>query len=139
MAQQELLQAVTLRRVDGWPERLDAYVASVRSRPFDWSENNCAKFAAGAVFAVTGEMLYRCTNHADLVRELRKHRGLQAAVSHYLPVVEVEFARRGDLLLMRNDDRRWLAVCLGAYAAGPGASGVAFAPALDAVVAWKVG
>lgn len=42
------------QRFDDWRERLISYLAETVNKPFQYGENDCALFAAGAVAAMTG-------------------------------------------------------------------------------------
>jgi len=42
------------QRFDDWRERLISYLAETATKPFEFGENDCALFAAGAVAAMTG-------------------------------------------------------------------------------------
>jgi hypothetical protein len=46
-----------MKRLEDWPARLDAYLESRRNTPFIWGKNDCASFAAGAIEAMTGEII----------------------------------------------------------------------------------
>lgn len=43
-----------MSRLDGWPDRLTALVASRKLAPFVWGEHDCALWAGEAVLATTG-------------------------------------------------------------------------------------
>ena len=44
-----------MTRLRDWRTRLAAYLAAGRAKPFAYGEHDCARFAAGAVEAVTGD------------------------------------------------------------------------------------
>lgn len=43
-----------MKRKQSWPEDLNAYIDSVRGKPFVWGGLDCCLFPAGAVLAMTG-------------------------------------------------------------------------------------
>ena len=48
------ITGAALARLPDWRSRLGAYLAGKRTSPFVYGEHDCARFAAGAVEAVTG-------------------------------------------------------------------------------------
>lgn len=124
-----------------WTTRLHQHIERHRAEPFAWGLNDCCTFARGAVAAVTGAHLPLPAYGGWLsaARHLRLAGGLAAAADRVLPgLPAVTLARRGDVLLLCQAGRQWLAVCLGHLWAAPGARGLVFGPALDAHRAWRV-
>lgn len=129
-----------MRRED-WPERLAAFLDARRYTPFDWALNNCASFTADAVEAMTGDrpLIPEYASERAAARLLAT-RGLRDRVNDAMaPEIGAAFARRGDVVMFRNDDdRETLGVCEGAYIAAPGADGLVLLPMSRAVAAWRV-
>jgi len=127
-----------MRRED-WQERLHEYVESMRDVPFDWAANDCARFTAGAVEAVTGTKFWDApyTTAAEAARYMENHdpREVLDALFDRVPAAQ---ARRGDVVLVRNDDRDVLGVCTGQWSASPGPDGIVLHPTLGATLAWRV-
>lgn len=106
-------------RLPDWEERLYAFIAGVRDRPFAWGAHDCILFACGAVAAMTGDdpaREYRgkydsAKGAAEALRELGK--------GTLLKTVDSEFKRKPTNLAYRGD-LIWLAgsvgVCMGATA-----------------------
>ena len=65
---------MTLHRLPDWPERLAAYLADQRPHRFAWGTHDCARFAAGAVHAITGQQptALQWGGPADAARLLRR-------------------------------------------------------------------
>ncbi len=139
------MTAAALRRLPDWPRRLDAYVDAHLDRAFAWGDHDCARFAAGAVQAITGTMppLPDWANHRQALRLLQQPGGLQALVGAVLPALSgAAHARRGDLLLVpvpMQPDGPALAVCLGHLWAAPGPHALNYGKPAQALAAWKVG
>lgn len=128
-------------RIQNWPRALDEYVQAARCRPFAWGAHDCCTFAAGAVQAITGRAvaLPAYVGVRQALRALQTRGGLLAAVRGQLgPMQAPARARRGDVLLLWQAGRDVLAVSLGHAWAAPGAQGLVFGPAADAVAAWRV-
>lgn len=101
------------RRVD-WVRALDRFVAANRYRPFAWGVWDCGLMAADAIQAMTGVDLAaawrgRYRSYRELLRLLRAVglSGFDALVSEScrlrgLRNVPIDYARRGDLALMRD-------------------------------------
>lgn len=92
-----------MMRLPDWEERLSAYVASVRRRPFAWGEHDCILFAAAAAEAVTGEDVaagyrgkYRDKAGAAAILQAQGAGTLLATVDATLPRRKPALARRGD-------------------------------------------
>ena len=128
---------MTQRRPD-WPELLAAYVEQHRGTPFAWGAHDCCTFAAGAVKAMTGTLpaLPAYADEREAMRALRDLGGLREAVTRLFEPTLVALAQRGDLLLVKQDERDMLAVCIGRHWVAPGEHGLVFGE--GAVLAWRV-
>ena len=130
-----------MTRSDDWPERLFEYMDARRGLPFAWGDNDCASFACGAVYAMTGERLeIPAADSAEAYARLLRDQGpLQAMVEALLgdPIAPA-YAQRGDVVLLTLEGRETLGVCVGMDIAGPGADGLALVPMACAVAAWRV-
>lgn len=130
-------------RLPDWPERLAAHLDRWRARPFGWGDADCARFAEGAVLAVTGRRVAIGPTWCDLDSArgvLRLLGGLVRAVDEHLPRVPLPYAQRGDVVLVRGPAHRHLAVIDGAGGwVAPGAAGLVRGPLVQARLAWGVG
>ena len=133
----------TITRFDDWPERLDAYLN--RPHRFEWHRNNCALFAANAVFVMTGRDLgapYRGPKTEKGIKaRLRAVAGgvEQAATKALGEPIEVNRAGRGDVVLINAEGGASLAVHVGnAIAALRSDYGIELLPVSEAIKAWKV-
>ncbi len=137
---------MTMRRLTDWPERLHAYLQQCASTQFAWGSHDCARFAAGAVHAITGRDVLPADwrDKAQAVEVLRLLGGLVPAVDASLArLPDARMAQRGDVVLVEADakhgaHRRWLAVCEGARWCAAGPDGLVIGPMQSAVMAWKV-
>lgn len=115
-------------RIEGWEQRLEAWVEQHRTASFVWGQTDCAMFASGAVRAITGQDpfseyrgLYDSEEGAELL--LDEAGGFEALCTAVLGDPRpIGHARRGDLVFgpLRPDGAEGLAVCLGTIAATPG-------------------
>jgi hypothetical protein len=138
----------TLRRLPDWPERWAAYLVAMRPHRFAWGSHDCARFAAGAVQAITGQpaTTLQWSGPADAARLLRRLGTLADAVGQVLPELATpSLAQRGDVVLVRapvhggRAVRQWLAVADGPHWWVPSATGLASGPMALAHRAWGVG
>lgn len=138
----------TLHRLADWPERLADYLAAMRPRRFAWGTHDCARFAAGAVHAVTGQQItaLQWSSPADAARLLRRLGTLATAVGQVLPELPAPaLAQRGDVVLIQapvcggRAVRQWLAVADGPQWWVPSITGLASGPMHLARRAWGVG
>lgn len=141
--------APNLRRLADWPERLHAYLQRHAATPFAWGMHDCARFAAGAVQAITAHDVLPADwrTRADAVTVLRALGGLVPAVDAALPrLARVGLAWRGDVVLVQTPAlqgapgarRRFLAVVDGGRWWSPGPDGLVLGPMSHAVQAWEV-
>lgn len=137
---------VVIRRPD-WEPRLWAYLDRAGQRGcIDFHTWDCARFAAGAVEAVTGcavaaEVFQRYHGAAGAARLVAAGGGLQALVCRTLgPSVPALAGRRGDVALIERDGCAALGVVLGPAVAVLAPAGGWRAERLDrAACAWLVG
>jgi hypothetical protein len=137
-----------LRRAD-WPLLLEVYLERHRDTSFAWGVHDCATFALGWLDAVREDL----SPQLDALRESMAYttasgalgrlgeRTLRDAVEDWqqLTPVAVNFAQRGDLVLVDLDGRHSLALVVGdGQAAGPGTAGLEFVPMTAARAAWRV-
>jgi len=136
---------VRARRQD-WPLRLNAWLDSMRSRPFAWGKFDCALGAADAVQAMTGvdyavEFREAYFSKRNAVRLLAERGGLEALVTQALgdPLGSAKLAQRGDVVLVDSGaEGPALAVVIGAEAVAPGPQGAVFVPMGQWLKAWRV-
>lgn len=141
-----IIQSVTLTRAQDWPERLEAFLRQRRNAPFQWGLNDCVLFAADWVFDATGHDAaadFRST-YEDAEGALRLARSLggldEIATAALGAPILWQRASKGDIVLAKFEDRENLAVCDGAYLAGPGLDELRYLPmARHAMMAWRVG
>ena len=132
-----------LTRLPHWPLYLDHAVEAARAKPFAWTRDNCATFAADCVAAVTGVRLHG--KFAGLMTSPRRailH--AESLVDHVDAIlgattrIEPAHAQRGDVVLVPTSAGPALAVCVGAKAAAKGPEGVTLTPMTEALCAWRI-
>lgn len=114
-----------LHRLPGWELRLNAVLDAARARPYVLGEADCLRLACEDVAALTGVDFWPrfagyTTRRSALVTIARIAPSLGDAVTVTLetPPVGVFMARRGDLLLFRDDaGEDHLGVCCGSTVA----------------------
>lgn len=131
-------------RFPDWQLRFARFVSERFGRPFQWGAMDCTIFAADAVEAITGEIVYpelRGRQSArEALRAVRDAGGVRALATGVLgDPVGVAFARIGDVVVIPAGKREALAVCNGATVLAPGPSGVSVLPVSVARAAWRVG
>lgn len=131
-----------MSRLPDWPQRLDAYVESLRAVPFAWGSADCCQFIAGAIHAQTGEDLrelfdaYDSEEGAQAI--LDAHGGLEGLLAHALgEPVHVSQMGRGDVCITGHDGAA--RVCTGSYLVSFGQDGLDFVKRTRAAIAWRVG
>lgn len=126
-----------------WPEKLNAYIDSMRAVPFEWGKNDCVTFSAGWVKEKTGVDVLsdlHWTGMRDALRLLQAE-PLRARIDKlFTRRASIYYAQRGDLVLARNEDHEeYVAVCTGANIVAPRREGLSFVPImLSSMIAWEV-
>ena len=130
------------RRLDDWPERLDAWLEGAAALPHQYGRHDCLRACAGAIAAVTGVDLSlgrrgRYRTGLGAARHLRRlgFDSPAALLDSLLPVRHPAFARRGDLVAGADGIP---GVCIGDRAAFVGEAGLRVEPG-PWVRAWTVG
>lgn len=133
----------TLTRRQDWPVVLARYVHDRMTTPFAWGHQDCCRFAADAVLAMTGIDPMADLRHvrtADAAIRLLATYPLTTLASARLgPMRPVATAQRGDVVLLCRSDRQLLGLCVGAEWVAPAAHGLTFGPMHTALGAWHIG
>lgn len=132
-------------RVHGWERGFAEELTASMRLPFEWHENDCCAFAARCVRSVTGFDPFDAfrgsySNQRAALRVLKQHGGL-------LGICDALFgdrrnpllARRGDLVLVKDQTETIVAVCAGRYALAPGPGGLVQRPQGIWLSCWQVG
>jgi hypothetical protein len=134
-----------LQRTEDWEQKLFAFTASMLPMPFEWGSNDCMMFAAGCVYACTGQDLaaeYRGTydTEAGALRVIVAAgvKDLGDFVARLLPEIDPAEAQRGDVILAQGPEAPFIAVCQGATSVGPTAHGLIHVYTNQALRAFKV-
>lgn len=137
-----------MSRCNNWPAKLNLFIEEKRNQPFDWSQNNCAFFAADWVAILTGADLasdFResITCAKDAVKLLRRENGLvpiaeKAFARWNWPEISVTYAQRGDVVTTETRHGPALGVFLGNCGAFAGPHGVQFLPTSNLTRAWRI-
>jgi hypothetical protein len=142
-----------MKRLHDWPERLHAYLESLRAAAFDWGSLDCCLMPANAVREMTGEdpaPMFRGKYH-DLKgarRALRKYAGgdIEATIEKMAkdngwPEISPLKAQRGDPVLVLDPAAPWpqsLGICGGTVALVMSENGLASVPMTRTMRAWRV-
>ncbi len=143
-----------------FPERLHAAIRARRDRPFEWGRNDCALFACDLLQAVSGidfaapfrgkyksargaARILKRYGGAGLPASARTTAGLEAVVEKIAEARKREevkplMAQRGDLVLLDMPEGPALGVCLGAWVAAAGETGMVRVELREARRAWRV-
>lgn len=131
-------------KLQGFAEKLAQFTTSRRLMPYAWGTNDCVTFAADAVQAVTGtdpipELRGAWDDESGAMAVLEAQGGLVAAMDARFPRREVNFAQRGDLVLIKDaNGQPSLGVCVGRDAVAPGVDEMLLTPIGKARIAWEV-
>lgn len=144
-----------MNRRHDWPERLNAYLDSIRYREFTWEALDCCTMPMSAIRAMTDEdpawwFRGQYTTGAGAIRCLRKFAGgliettIEKLAAHY-GWEEIGFAymQRGDLVIVRDVEGDGgldvgLGICIGRHVAVMSDKGLAAIPMKRALRAWRI-
>jgi len=95
---------IDLARTSDWQQALAEYIGSKRDEPFEYGENDCCMFAAGAVMAITGtdpvpEFRGKYDSLKTSIKALKDIGGgrLDKVMDDKFPAIPIGKAQRGDL------------------------------------------
>jgi hypothetical protein len=133
-------------RFADWPTRLNDFIDSRREAVFSWGENDCALFAADAVWAMTGTDLAsayrgRYDDWASSIHALRQLGAgeIEGTATGLLgEPIAAALARRGDVVSVDSPSGPALGICLGARVACLTLRGLRFLPLSAGRKAWRV-
>jgi hypothetical protein len=133
-----------LTRKQAWPEILAAEIKAAEMRPFSWGTHDCCAFAARVVEAMTGvnfmEDFPGYTDEASAASVIDEFDGVSGIAGLCLEeAIAVNFAQRGDVVLMPTDRGDALGICVDHMVAFASAKGLAFHPLSACRLAWRVG
>jgi len=132
-----------MSRVPGWERKLDLAIREAARTPFAWGQHDCATFAFDVAGRLTGREIVDwrgCYHDARSAKRYLRNMGgraMREIADEYFgkPLVTTNLARRGDLVLCREDA---YGICLGTTAVFVGEEGLHARPMSDAVLAWRV-
>lgn len=133
-------------RFSDWPSRLNEFIHSRRSTPFQWGQHDCCLFAADAVQAITGddhaaEYRGKYTTELGAARALKKHGNgtLEATLTAKLgdPIPRLR-ASRGDVVAVNTKDGVALGIFYGAGAICVTRDGLTTLPLNEILTVWRV-
>lgn len=128
----------------GFAEALGLFIGERRLVPYAWGTNDCVTFAADAVVAINGtdplgDLRGTWSTEAEAMAVLEAQGGLIAAMDARFPRRAKEFAKRGDLALIKDaNGQPSLGVCVGQSAAAPGPEEMMLTPMTKARIVWEV-
>lgn len=129
-------------RNETWDVDLTNHIKSLEKTPFKWGSQDCVMFAVGCAKVITG------VNHAEKHSYSTKEQaqdiinsagGLRSLITANVgPEISPKLARRGDWVLVKQDDTEALSVCLGAMVIAAGNEGLVMQSMKNAITAWRI-
>lgn len=131
-------------RLQGWDVALAGIIKDRRDTPFVWGQHDCCLFAADCALAITGidfaaDFRGRYDSSAGAARLIAERGGFAQMITGLLgDEIPLNFASRGDVVMIDHNGRPALAVCMGAYLVAAGHDGLVRVSTADGVAAWRV-
>lgn len=138
-----------MRRVPGWEARLAGVLDAAAERPYVLGSYDCLRVACEVVAALTGvdhwqRFAGRYASRREALREIRAFGdSFGEAVSAVLQIDPTDklLARRGDLVLYRDEAGDHIGICVGERVFVTGPEGLVTVPVVDrrVLAAWAIG
>lgn len=133
---------MTIKRDVDWQSKLASYISEMETVPFSWEKHNdCAKFCAGAVKAMTGVDVmdgmrsYTSERMAKIILTTKGYRSHLDRLREVFEELPPGLAVAGDVGVM---ERRALGIVQGQYVYRAGATGVVLSDARDLKSVFRV-
>lgn len=133
-----------LTRKQSWPEILAEEIKAAEMRPFSWGTHDCCAFAARVVEAITGQDFMGAPfapyeTEAEAQEILAEFGGVEGIAGLCLDQpIPVNFASRGDVMLMPTERGDALGICIDHRAAFASVKGLMLQPVSACRLAWMV-
>lgn len=136
-----------------WRDRLEAYLAEVKGRPFSWATHNCLTFTTGAVAAMTGHPITdvqaylrwtgdRMPTRRDVLRYMHGYAGgLETTLARTLQQVGAQrrpWPGAGDVVLAPVNGPSCCGICLGRRSAFVTDAGLVYTRPRAITAAWRI-
>lgn len=126
-------------RVKHWESKLFDFVKECEGKPFRWGSHDCVTFAKNCVELITGEKLdipkWRTKKEAI---ELLSEKPLDEYTSEVLEEINLNFARRGDVVATMTDQGLALGIFLSPNGGFASRNGISYVPTSNLIKAWRV-
>lgn len=118
------------------------YIEAVKDRPFEWGRWDCCQFVAEWIKEATGtdyrDQFPKYTGESDAREIIGSSGGLVSLVSSCLARIHPAHARKGDIVLSRDESGAALGICIGVQSAHVSETGIVYLQTLDGICAWRV-
>ena len=106
-------------RKPGWEVDLSTWVEQIQRRKFEWGKLDCALMAAECIEVIAGthphpELIGSYHSPIGAMRVIHAHGSLTEILDRILKRVEVDHARKGDIILCQFGRKETLGICYGA-------------------------
>lgn len=126
-------------RVPNWESKLAQFVESNASTPFKWGSHDCATFACKCIEVVTGvyPIQERWASKTKAMR-LMTERSLMDRASDCFEQIDINLAKRGDLVATMTEDGIALGIFMSPVAVFASKNGLSIRRRRELLKAWKV-
>ena len=138
-----------MMRLENWPSRLTETINAASSRRFLCGEYDCFIFCADVVEAMTGRDLFegydfrgKYKTPKGAIKQIRKNgfENIEAIWDHFAKPVDVNFAQRGDIILIDVDEELpATGPVIDSRAAFLSKDGITYRNTTEGLRAWRIG
>ena len=130
-------------RSQDWPIILARKIEEAEHEPFEWGVNDCCLWVAFIIEAMTGidyAKDFRDIKYAEKdIKELLNNKSLKVTIVSILGnPININFAKRGDVVLGSFKNRETLGICIGEKTAFKSPKGLHQVPTLSCECAWRI-
>jgi len=126
-------------RVDHWESKLVDYVQECSNKPFRWGSHDCATFAKNCVQLITGSKIdiptWKTKKEAI---ELLREKPLDEYVGEYFEEININFARRGDVVATMTDEGMALGIFVSPTGVFASRNGICYVAHESLIKAWRI-
>lgn len=137
-----------IKRKQNWHNALNDCIKEYRNKTFSYGKSDCCLFSADVIKAITNvdvmaDIRGKYTTEIEAQKKIKIAGGLEQllvniAKKYELSNIEINKAKRGDLIFFDYEDEQFVGICIGEKIISMSKIGVAFISMKHALIAWGI-